>query len=164
MKLDITQVFENPGECLQREVLADLTEVALWGEKPFPQPLPVLVTAANRAGVVTITLACSTTLRLTCDRCLEAFQQPFTLESSHTAVRELFGKDEDEFVVLPDGVLDVDQLAITDIVLALPYRKLCSEECKGLCPICGCNRNHTPCNCMAPAIDPRLSALDNITF
>ena len=45
------------------------------------------------------------------------------------------------------------------MLLELPLAPLCSEDCQGLCPVCGANRNTEPCDC-APVADPRWAALD----
>ena len=49
-------------------------------------------------------------------------------------------------------------LVSEDAYLAIPYRMLCREDCKGLCPRCGKNLNEGPCGCSAPG-DPRLAVL-----
>ena len=43
--------------------------------------------------------------------------------------------------------------------LALPMKPLCREDCRGLCPVCGINRNRETCSCQATWVDPRLEAL-----
>jgi uncharacterized protein len=55
--------------------------------------------------------------------------------------------------------LDLESLARDAVMLELPLAPLCSEDCLGLCPQCGANRNETSCTCVI-AGDPRWSALD----
>jgi uncharacterized protein len=63
-----------------------------------------------------------------------------------------------------DGeVVDLEPLLREQFVLAVPYAPLCREDCKGLCPQCGVDRNSTPCQCEAPG-DPRLAALKGLKF
>lgn len=57
--------------------------------------------------------------------------------------------------------IDLEPLLREQLVLAVPFAPLCSEECKGLCPRCGADKNLDPCSC-EPPIDPRLAALQNI--
>lgn len=163
MKVDLNKLFETEGETFVVEGHVDLSEVRVWGNMPFHRAVPVKLEASNRAGVVTLNLSCTFALELECDRCLESFTRTFELSTRHTAVKELFGKDDDQFLVLPDGILDVDELATTDIVLELPYGKLCRPDCKGLCPQCGCDLNQNSCSCKAET-DPRLAALDRFQF
>lgn len=58
-------------------------------------------------------------------------------------------------------VLDLEPLFREQFVLAVPYAPLCREECKGLCPQCGIDRNTGTCSC-EPPIDPRLAALKDL--
>ncbi len=70
------------------------------------------------------------------------------------------GSDRDEEAYpLAGDELDLEPLARDAIILELPLAPLCREECLGLCPTCGANRNTEPCAC-PPAADPRWSALD----
>ena len=46
------------------------------------------------------------------------------------------------------------------LLLAVPMRPVCKEECRGLCPVCGANRNEAECNCQTPVMDARWSGLD----
>jgi len=70
------------------------------------------------------------------------------------------GADRDEEAYpLSGDELDLEPLARDAILLELPLAPLCSENCRGLCPACGANRNTDPCDC-APVADPRWAALD----
>ena len=70
------------------------------------------------------------------------------------------GKDEEEFIVCADDTLDLAPLVTEDILLELPTRILCREDCKGLCPKCGTNLNESTCDCNQDAeVDSRLSVL-----
>lgn len=70
--------------------------------------------------------------------------------------------EEDLDVFGYDGEkVDLEPLFREQFVLAVPYAPLCSENCKGLCPQCGINRNVETCQCEAP-IDPRLAALKGL--
>jgi uncharacterized protein len=60
-----------------------------------------------------------------------------------------------------DGLLLEDVLR-EQILLALPAKILCKEDCKGLCPECGRNRNTDPCDCAATSVDPRWASLQTI--
>jgi uncharacterized protein len=66
---------------------------------------------------------------------------------------------EDEFYPIVDDTIDLGPLARDAIVLELPMATLCREDCAGLCPQCGADRNEGPCGCLAPR-DPRWANLD----
>ncbi len=93
-----------------------------------------------------------------CHRCLENFRYPvdITIETflyKQSDIRldaeeeiELDREDLDQEFF--DGVeIDVDLIVAEEIFLSLPQVMLCSENCKGLCPVCGTNRNINECNC-----------------
>jgi uncharacterized protein len=73
---------------------------------------------------------------------------------------EVVAEDLDVFPF--DGeTVDLEPLFREQFVLSIPYAPLCSEECKGLCPQCGIDRNTGTCSCQAPG-DPRLAALKGL--
>ena len=69
-------------------------------------------------------------------------------------------EDDEEYLLAPDGLVELTELATNDVIPELPSRTLCREDCKGLCPVCGCDRNTTQCQCQVREEDPRLAALD----
>jgi uncharacterized protein len=67
-----------------------------------------------------------------------------------------------DIVFLEEPVLDLEKLAVEQVVLEMPMRVLCSEKCAGLCPRCGANRNvEGACRCEAET-DPRWAALGDL--
>jgi uncharacterized protein len=69
--------------------------------------------------------------------------------------------DLDEQLVEGDEV-DLTEIIREQILLNLPEQVLCKEDCKGLCPQCGANRNLIDCDCGEDEIDPRWAALKNL--
>lgn len=59
-------------------------------------------------------------------------------------------------------IIDIEPEVRDALVLSLPDKPLCQEECKGLCPMCGANKNEMPCSCVQPVNDPRLSKLKEL--
>ena len=58
--------------------------------------------------------------------------------------------------------LDLDELLRADILLSLPSKILCKEDCKGLCSVCGADRNKQECHCEEKSVDPRLEILGDL--
>ncbi|HEY0784266.1 MAG TPA: DUF177 domain-containing protein [Acidobacteriaceae bacterium] len=69
------------------------------------------------------------------------------------------GASETEIGYYENGSLEFKDVLREQVLLALPARTLCREDCKGLCPRCGGNQNAEPCTCVAAPADPRWSAL-----
>lgn len=112
------------------------------------------------------------TVAVDCDRCLKPvnvalsvhFDVGFLADTEYEAsVAHELGADDLDVAPYSGGVVDLDELVREQILLALPSRSLCSESCKGLCPICGRDRNANPsCNCEAGDGDPRWAALRSL--
>ncbi|HKR58982.1 MAG TPA: DUF177 domain-containing protein [Pyrinomonadaceae bacterium] len=120
---------------------------------------------------VTVSGEVAAELGLECDRCLKPFTIPvssaFKVEYVTPEVyqsgqgAELL--DEDLSLSVFDGaMIDIDELVREQLVLALPAQTLCREDCKGLCPVCGGDRNLKDCNCQEAEIDPRWAGLKAI--
>jgi uncharacterized protein len=61
-----------------------------------------------------------------------------------------------------DETIDLGEVIREQFYLALPMKPLCQDACKGLCPVCGVNRNRETCNCTQEWVDPRLAALADL--
>ena len=68
----------------------------------------------------------------------------------------------DEQPYLQGYNLDVDQLVRDELLLNLPMKVLCDEDCKGICNRCGANLNHETCDCDRSSLDPRMSVIQDI--
>ncbi len=159
MLLELRQLFDNESEHIKLNCDVDLSAVELWGRTPFSSPVHVTGEIANRAGVVVLDYTATFTIEADCDRCLEHFIRAQQEKYSHVLVRALSGEDRDDFVVVPDARLELSDLVASDVILTLPVKLLCSEDCKGLCQRCGANLNQSQCSCPTTEIDPRLAAL-----
>ncbi len=99
-------------------------------------------------------------LKAECNRCLIDVNQPIALdiEELYTTLPLL----DVEFSIQDDGILDLATLLRAEVLIEEGHRVLCQPDCKGLCPICGINRNHDVCHCETEDIDPRLAALKQL--
>ena len=113
-----------------------------------------------------------TRAQVECDRCLKPVEMPvkadFELEYitgsqyESDSVAELT-EDELSVAVFDGEAIDVDEIVKEQILLAVPTRMLCREECKGICPECGSDRNTGECDCVTNDIAPRWAALKDLT-
>jgi uncharacterized protein len=93
-----------------------------------------------------------------CSRCLDTTQVevPVDVEELYMHPTPIPGH---EFFVGADAILDLAPLIRAETLIQTSQRVLCREDCKGLCPTCGANRNHEPCDCDANRVDPRFAGL-----
>jgi len=161
LKLDISNVLDVQGMSEVVTANVDLEQNGLMRENPFKAPIRIKLKAENHLGVVSLDCVYDFTLSFCCDRCLSPVEREQTLHFSHTAVRSLAGSENEEFMVLPDGILELSQLAANDILPEMPMQFLCDENCKGLCPRCGHNRNLGECGCPEESALPKMNALSS---
>jgi uncharacterized protein len=103
----------------------------------------------------------------TCSRCLEEYpfglEHPFvfvlTPRAAATLPESQLSADDMALSFYEGEEIDVTPLVHEQVILALPTRPLCREDCRGLCPRCGANLNAGPCACPAAPPDPRLAVL-----
>ena len=112
-----------------------------------------------------------TRAQIECDRCLRPVETPvnadFSLEyisgSEYESSEAAELTEAEMSVSVFDGeALDVDEIVKEQVLLAVPTRMLCREDCKGICPECGTDRNTGDCSCATSDIDPRWAALKNL--
>ena len=112
-----------------------------------------------------------TVLELPCSRCLESYRLPVdaALDLRYLPVSERSSGDDTEVAeedvdisFYQDDQIDLSDLLREQFYLALPMKPLCREECRGLCPQCGVNRNTGTCDCGPSWEDPRLAALKGL--
>jgi len=116
----------------------------------FHSPVEVSGSIANHAGAVVLNMQIDFSLLVTCDRCLKESVQVFSYQTEHLVVRFLNDEENEEnYIIAKAESIDIAEIAVADLLLELPSKMLCKEDCKGLCPVCGCDRNTTECNCMA---------------
>jgi uncharacterized protein len=83
-----------------------------------------------------------------CDRCLKPIEFPV--------------KSRFSLSVFDGEAIDIDEIVKEQVLLAVPTRALCKDDCKGFCPNCGVDRNAGDCGCDVKEIDPRWAALKNL--
>jgi uncharacterized protein len=94
-------------------------------------------------------------LETACARCLEPARVPIDLHLAVTFIPADADRSDDPDVVLFAGTeIDLSDEIRDEIALAVPINPLCAEDCRGLCPVCGANRNEKLCGCQP---DPSLS-------
>lgn len=167
VQLDLSELLHTPGMRVPCDV-----EVPCNSELELDCEGPVegRITFTNTGNLLVVHGSVKVTLRTQCPRCLTEVVQPravpvddeFTVLDNQVSARA----DDEEGLADPalielwqDGhVLNLTELVRQSTVLEFPVEPLCRDDCRGLCPLCGCNRNETECECAAPPLSP-FSAL-----
>ena len=103
-----------------------------------------------------------------CARCVEPVQLPLAadfdlifrpVEADASSAERSISADETEIGYYQEDSLLLEDVLREQVLLSLPARTLCMEDCKGLCPRCGADRNTQNCTCAEADSDPRWEAL-----
>jgi len=106
-----------------------------------------------------------------CDRCLEAVSFPIDLDfdlfyepaaASPEAEDRKIDAGESEIGFYEGDGLELEEVLQEQVLLALPMQRVCREDCRGICPVCGQNRNVIACDCEVKPVDDRWASLRNL--
>lgn len=167
IKLNLSDVFTSYGK-IRTEHLEyqgdnfDLT----YTTYPVVAKSPIeLKFEAYELGKVRVTGGFSLTMEIPCDRCLEPVETKvdceFDTEVFAPNVLALM-EDADDMSYLDGYEFDVTDFVNLSVLMNMPSKVLCREDCKGLCPVCGCNLNEKNCGCDSFVPDPRMANIMDI--
>lgn len=162
MEYQLKPLFMGDVSVVPIEETLDLTALDVQGLRPFTQPVRVTGSIRYVDGVVTLQADVNYRCDGRCDRCAEPFQRPDTLKIKHILVTSLNDESNEDFLLLKDYRLPLSDLVTADLLLSLPMKSLCREDCRGICPQCGRNLNEGLCGCRQETVDPRLAALKDL--
>ncbi|MCB9500563.1 MAG: DUF177 domain-containing protein [Deferribacteres bacterium] len=161
MKLQISHLKDG----LHSDHLLDSAS-AFGFENPedFADKIAVTLNIDKRGSDFFIKFQVEAKMVLRCDRCLEPFETTISDHSSalYTTKEEFVSDDSSTYLIRDgDSELEIGTEVREIILLAVPIKALCSENCKGICK-CGQNLNKEACLCTKKDIDPRWDALKKL--
>ena len=130
----------------------------------FAEPLCAKGSIVNNAGYMRMELTLSIHYVAQCARCLCDVPGDFSFTLEKTVVPQgmlanTSESDADDYAIVYDGFLDMDEELLELLELEFPSKILCSDSCRGLCAKCGKNLNDGDCGCTHKEIDPRMEPL-----
>ncbi len=124
----------------------------------------------NRGGYMRLDATAEIPYSGSCARCLTEVSGLYTMPFERTVVTEgtlteqQLEDNVDEYVVVENGLLDIDDSVREAIILSFPMRLLCEDDCPGLCSKCGKPLREGACGCTTKEIDPRWAVLASLKF
>lgn len=169
MIIDLIKLEDSPFEfnfkLTPEEIDLGDESVKLKGETSVEGVLTKHIAEIDAEGEITAET------EIECTRCLTPIEKNFEIpfqtvfiapeHYSENKETELHSEDLDVSVI-ENNEINLTDLAREQIILNLPEQIFCREDCKGLCPKCGVNRNEKDCNCIEKEVDPRWAALKNL--
>ncbi len=156
MKINISNLSEGVHEYNFEE-----SPSSIKLDERFSKPVLVQVELEKRRRQLFLTGHVKTSGRFVCDRCLDDFDSDINIDYRMTYVYEAHDAgevDKDELTVIQTSTneIDIGEDVMEYIVLAVPLKLLCKENCAGLCGTCGANLNRETCNCPKVKSEPDL--------
>jgi uncharacterized protein len=172
MKKEITEMTLNLGRIVEQEsfTFRGIFSVPTEEGNTAECRAEVAGTIVRRGGRLLLASRVEGGVRLECSRCLGEFDLALSTGFDLVFHREERarlpeGMDEEDFVLLTDTLesrYDIFPRVRESVLLELPIRFLCSEDCKGLCSACGANLNEGLCGCPEKEPDPRWRDLKKL--
>lgn len=160
--LVVADLLRSPGQRREESLDAVLDDLRVLGSsvpEGTPVHLELQIESVNEGVVVKGTTAAPWVGE--CRRCLRPVGA--TLSAPILEVYEA-SPVEGETQPLLGAQIDIEPVAREAVLLELPLAPLCREECAGLCPQCGADRNETACSCLSDGRDPRWAGLDQLNL
>lgn len=160
MQFDLNQFLTKSTIPAEREFVLECNEQDFSGYRIEP-PCNVQFSAKHEGSRAMLEISLSVKVQTECARCLEPVVQEFELNQQYVVSLDELQEDMCELPISGRGMLDLDELARSEIDLQVPQVILCDEQCKGLCPVCGKPRK-LGCSCETQQADERLSVFEQL--
>ncbi|TDA65656.1 MAG: DUF177 domain-containing protein [Clostridia bacterium] len=165
MELDVSALRQASGAKEDFYVQGELPQRVMDPEEGSLQgPVELSGTVANVGHILVVKGNVEATVEFICSRCLRPFARhlrlPYEEEFCHISQLHNVPPEAREGVHDFAGeTVALDETIAETIILSLPMRALCREDCRGICPKCGQDLNEGSCDCRPDDVDPRLAVL-----
>ena len=144
--LNVSRALKSPGLSLPFEADAQISEMEVLGDPVRFEDIAVKGEVVGSSETVGVEAVVTATVHSRCARCLEAVSLPISAEMQAVFARQPDPNDPDQYA-FEGYTVDPSEAVKDALVLQLPMRFLCREDCRGLCPKCGVNLNTGSCSC-----------------
>lgn len=173
MKIDVSGGFEHENLV---EYISKISELDVSsGDFPFQDRIRLVCRVIRDGDISHIVGTVYGVADLECSRCLAPLCQQITGDFDLVVKRlklgekapEIFSEDENDtdniiFISHDQTFVDVTGFVRDALLLSVPYKSLCRDDCKGLCPGCGADLNENACSCLKKTGDPRWGSLSGL--
>ena len=163
MIIQFSDLISSKNRKKEINVTYDLEPLYFDGEKiEAVEALSVVGNITSVGDVLTLRASIKTKLNLNCSRCLEAFIYPIDIEIEERFTNNNELQNDEEIIFVDGNILDITEIVENVIISTLPIKRLCTDNCRGLCYQCGKNLNEGSCNCNTNDVDLRLAKLQEL--
>ncbi len=163
MIIDVSSILKELGGRVDVDCSIDLGKTEfLGGNYEFTSPVTVKGVIKNNGKSLTFTAECASTFNTQCARCGKEIKAVLTFAIDEDLMQNNGETDDEDVILFDGGTVEIDDIILNGFFMNENGKHLCSDDCKGLCPKCGCNLNEKQCDCESESIDPRWAALVDI--
>ncbi len=167
MFIDVSDIRKSVGQAFHFDLTEDIWSLIMDNsEIRFLKPLHISLDVESNDKVLIFSGNIRGDLELVCNRCLEWYpyhlNTDFAEEFCHVSnVAEVIdeNRNNDDIHIFEGNRIKLDDIILESVLLAIPMKSICHENCRGLCSICGTNLNKHNCACKPETLDPRLGVL-----
>ena len=147
MLFDVSALYKNP------DIVLDLKEEISFGDEfskdavSFEKPVLISGSIKNVGGILILTARITGNLKTVCDRCGKPISIPVDFEIAENFAKNVSEENGEEITVIEKEKIDLYELAVKNVFANFPSKRLCSENCKGICQRCGADLNLVKCSC-----------------
>ncbi len=159
MKIDVSSIVKINGASLDvrfDEAIAELNNLESGFD--FKDAVKFEGVLTNASGVLKLNGSLKASYSTKCSRCVKDIEDNFELKIREDIIEGSETADVDAYTYNDNYIL-LDSILKDNIILNLPVKKVCDDNCKGLCPRCGTNLNEKTCDCKDDYINPQMEAL-----
>ncbi|MCE5220437.1 MAG: DUF177 domain-containing protein [Clostridium sp.] len=162
MKVQISDIISGKDRSKNFNYTFEMPQFNFEGDiiKPIGS-CEVIGVISSDSDILILSAKIEANLEMICSRCLDTFIYPIDIDIEERFTTNRSTEDGEAIVVM-DDVLDITEVVETSIISTLPIKRVCKDDCKGLCQECGCNLNYNACSCHKEDIDIRFEALKGL--
>ena len=162
MKIQISDIISGKDRSKKIDEIFEIESFEFEGDiiKSIT-PCKVSGVMNSDGDILVIRANIKTDLEMVCSRCLDTFIYPIDIDIEERFTTNSDCKDDEDIVVM-DDVLDITEVVEASIISTLPIKRVCKNDCKGLCQECGCNLNNNACSCHKEDVDIRFDVLKSL--
>lgn len=162
MKVQISDIISGKDRSKSVDYTIDISNFEFEGDLiKSVKPCAVKGIITSDVDMLVIKANIKTDLEMICSRCLDTFIYPIDIDIEERFTNNTSCEDENAVVVM-DDVLDITEIVERSIISTLPIKRVCKDDCKGLCQECGCNLNYNECSCTKDDVDIRFDVLKGL--
>lgn len=146
MVINVKNALRNTGEIFKIEGSLEYEPVELMGRIIFDGPVAFEGEICSNGEGVVLTGRAQANARMNCNRCDREFIMPINAKVNE--IYYLVSAPEHERILKDGQWISLDEPVLESILMEIPIERICREDCKGLCGICGCDLNEGNCGCL----------------